>query len=931
MAGVTIDIPGVGNVEAKNAATESTLREILKVMQGVQKNTTGGPGAGAGAATAQGGGGGGGVMSSLQKSAAGAGKALAVAGKGLSGIGTIAGGLGKGLGMAAGAVTKVATGGIMVAKMFGQVAESSANLVQDLSNVGDSLTAAAGTLRNIPIVGGILSTVLGAVAAAAEKSATAYKAAAASGASFGGSMQSFSRSASEAGMTMEQFGQLIGKNGEGMLAFGSTTEEGAKRFSQVSKALRSTSSELYALGFGTAEINQGLASYGKLMRMQGLQGTQTNSQLAAGAKSYLKEMDLLAKATGQERAQVEDRMARMAQDAQFQASMAGLNKDVRDSFLAVTTGLPKGLDDFAKDIMATGTATTEENQKLMAMMPQSAAMLQQMNAKMQRGEAVTLAERQALNNMMKKEGGQNLKNIKQAGAASAELSGTVNRLAATQEINTNGLVDANNAQKDAAAATDGQLKTIEESKAKLAEFSNTFTQFLASSGLLDLLMGAFKALATFTTNVVLPVFQVVAGVLQKVWFGFETLLKPINDSLKPALESLGGSVKFIDSILNATFSILNGLVRGGILAFEGLFNGVMGLIQPIQDLYTAVFGASNSVTGFSELLIDVGSTIGGIFEFLGAVLKDVIGVVISVVGYFKDLINKSEFLSGVFRAVGNAFEEVRRIMSPAGWQLIKEKVGDFFMSTISDTFGNLNDWFGELIDNILFMIPDALGGLSKEEKKKRDEEREERKKLREEEAATRKVRIAEAEKAVNADSEKRKEKADEHKKQLKEDNKKFAEKSALEQKGIDDKKEKQREEERLNKNYQDPIQLLKDEAKQQKSNLIPVSPEDKKTQTASAQRAEGARKTMETEAEKQKRLEAEAAKQSEEERRQKETGKGTGAPGQKAPTTQESAETLLASLNSKMDKLISLNIRITETADRQLTVQQGLTGDLFRV
>ena len=44
MAGVTIDIPGIGNVEAKNAATEATLREILKAMQGVQKNTAGGGG-----------------------------------------------------------------------------------------------------------------------------------------------------------------------------------------------------------------------------------------------------------------------------------------------------------------------------------------------------------------------------------------------------------------------------------------------------------------------------------------------------------------------------------------------------------------------------------------------------------------------------------------------------------------------------------------------------------------------------------------------------------------------------------------------------------------------------------------------------------------------------------------------------------------------
>ena len=46
MASVFIDIPGVGNVEAKNAATEATLKEILKVMQGVQRNTKGKGGSG---------------------------------------------------------------------------------------------------------------------------------------------------------------------------------------------------------------------------------------------------------------------------------------------------------------------------------------------------------------------------------------------------------------------------------------------------------------------------------------------------------------------------------------------------------------------------------------------------------------------------------------------------------------------------------------------------------------------------------------------------------------------------------------------------------------------------------------------------------------------------------------------------------------------
>lgn len=928
MAGVTIDIPGVGNVEAKNAATEATLREILKALKG---GALGGGGAGGGGGAAAGPSiGGGGVMSGLQKSASSAGKAIGTLGKGLTGIGSmLTTGLGKGLGMATGALLKIPGAAMSVWQIFGKLATRAADLIQDLANVGDSLTAAAGALRNIPIVGGVLSSVLGAVAAAVEKSAASYKTAAASGASFGGSMNAFSRSASEAGMTMDDFGKLVGKNGEAMLAFGTTTEEGAKRFSQVSKALRSTSSELYALGFGTAEINQGLASYGKLMRSQGLQGTQTNKQLADGAKSYLKEIDLLAKATGQERAQVEDRMAKMAQDAQFQASMAGLQKDVRDSFLAVTTGLPKGLDDFAKDIMATGTATTEENQKLMAMMPQSAAMLQRMNAKMQRGEAVTLEERNALNNMMKREGAQNLKNIKQAGAASQELGGTVNRLAATQEINTSGLVDANNAQKDAAKGTDGMLKSAEEAKAKLAEFSNSFQMALANSGLLDLLMKAFSALANFTMQYVVPAFKIVAGILEKVWFGLEMLVKPISETLSNAFKNLGGTLGFIDSILNATFTILNGTVRGLMLAFEGLWNGVTGLLTPLKELWTAIFGTKTAATDFADILIDIGSFIGGAFELLGAVLKDVIGVAISVVNWFKDIVGKSELLSSIFRQVGAVFDAVRRLMSPAGWELIKASVKDFFMTNISDLFGNLSDWFGNLIDTILNIIPNALGGISDEEKKKRDEAREERKRAREEAARARKTEIQDAEKAVEADIKQRKEKADSHKSEMREDSRKFAERSALQQKGIDTAKEQQRQQEDVNKNYRDPIQLLKDQAKQQKSNLIPATPT---TATGvPVTQAEQTRAAMESDAEKKRADEAKRQAAEAERRKQEQEGKrGPGQPGTRQPATQESAETLLANLNTKMDKLISLNIKITETADRQLTVQQSLTGDLFR-
>jgi hypothetical protein len=223
---VFIDIPGIGNIEAKNAASEATLREILKAMKGVQKNTAGGAGGGGGASAGGGSG------------AAGASNMLSSMGKG---AGTAA----KALGKMAGAVG-VAVGAIV------SLSEGAVKTIKAIADVGDSVESAANVFSSLPILG----TLFGAVAAASQKVNDSYLAAASGGASFAGSMQQFSASATAAGMTMEKYGQFVSQNGTAMLGLGSTVEEGAKRFSQVSKGLRAVSGDLYALGFSTQEIEK---------------------------------------------------------------------------------------------------------------------------------------------------------------------------------------------------------------------------------------------------------------------------------------------------------------------------------------------------------------------------------------------------------------------------------------------------------------------------------------------------------------------------------------------------------------------------------------------------------------------------------------------------------------------------------------------------
>ena len=128
-------------------------------------------------------------------------------------------------------------------------------------------------------------------------------------------------------------------------------------------------------------------------------------------------------------------------------------------------------------------------------------------------------------------------------------------------------------------------------------------------------------------------------------------------------------------------------------------------------------------------------------------------------------------------------------------------------------------------------------------------------------------------------------------------------------------------------NLEDPTQMLLGYAKQQKSAFI------KEPEKPAAESAEGARREVVNQAEtKKKEAEAkEAARKKEEEDRARGNQNNPAGPQnpRQAPATQESAETLLASLNTKMDQLIKINKGVHEVNEKQLSVQQSFSGDVY--
>lgn len=637
---VTIDIPGVGNVEAKNAASEATLQAILRAMQGVQRNIRGGGGGGGGSS---GGGGGSGAAAASSSVTSASAK------------------LGQSLGFAARSLVNFSNGVVGV--------------IDRLSGLGDSVQGAAAVFSNIPIVG----TVFMAVAKAVENTTEAFQAASQSGATFGGSINAFAGAASSAGMTLKDFAQLIGQNGESLRLLGGNTEAGGKRFASLARDLRATGKDLYSLGFSTTEVNQGLANYTKLTMQGGRNTNMTNAELVQGSKKYLKEIDLLAKVTGQTRKEQEDAQQKIANEAQFQAAMAGMDRGVRESFLGTISGLPKGLQDVARDIMLTGSATTEESQRFMSMMPNSAAMLASFEQKRARGEEISMDERNRLNNLLAEEGKAAQIQYADIGRYSAEFAKQTNMIYDAAGIQKDALLSGAKAQDASIKSTDGQAAALEAMKQSIAEISNAFQMTLANSG--AVLKGMMELLQMFVgviTKYVIPIFQeyLVPAVI------FAT--KVITDLIIPAfvfmVEHLIAATKMVMTYLTPAFTFLGQMIREYVIP---TFLHVRNFIQ--DNLIPVLAGIGTVIAYFliPKMLSMVAQFIAtGISVALS--FLPVTAAVVILVAIFKALRDSGFDFKMVMDILGDTYDMIIDKMKSFSleyidiWLAIAEKIAKFF-------------------------------------------------------------------------------------------------------------------------------------------------------------------------------------------------------------------------------------------------------------
>lgn len=166
---------------------------------------------------------------------------------------------------------------------------------------------------------------------------------------------------------MENFAKALAANSQGIASFGSGMSQGAERFKEVAAGLTSgrTAERFLALGIGVDAVTTSAAQFVAMQTRNGGMLNRTNSDVIKTTREYIEQIDLLARMTGNTRAQQEEEAKKSQANARFRAVQAELNaqglnnQSIQLQLLADSLGGDVG--DAVRDISAFGVSTTKQS------------------------------------------------------------------------------------------------------------------------------------------------------------------------------------------------------------------------------------------------------------------------------------------------------------------------------------------------------------------------------------------------------------------------------------------------------------------------------------------------------------------------------------------------------------------------------------------
>ena len=491
--------------------------------------------------------------------------------------------------------------------LFGQVAQAagavtsalkttSSLLANNNSSLASWTAGLSGAMKGFPLVGPIIGTfgeTLAKGIAILENWNSTLKNLSESGASFNNNILEMRAAAAMTRMDLEQFAALVKENSAGFAALGGTVTSGAKVFSKMSNEMMrpgGLGQQLLEMGMSVESINAGFAKY-LSTTMKGTKVTEADTQkMTALYSDYATTLDRIAKLQGEEKNALEAKAQAIKNDAMFQVKMAGADAETRakmDKMILQAGELygPKGQQALKEYFLTGGTVITKESKMLASLFPEMTRGFQQgikgakdANMKMPEYEA-ELRERRATERVA---AGKAIKAAEGSlSAAAAGMGGTSAEMLSAVADTAKGLTtygvgidkltrDQILAREDAAVKEQKQRNTVTKSldafnigirdiaSKLMTGFLNFFDRFVTGLNIsadsitatfakisanidpaLDMLESGFYILADFIEDNILPLFNTMGSIVSLAIEGWKLLLPVIDattDVFKPIID-----------------------------------------------------------------------------------------------------------------------------------------------------------------------------------------------------------------------------------------------------------------------------------------------------------------------------------------------------------------------------------------------------------
>lgn len=639
MAEVKIEIPNIGEVIAENAASESTLREILKAMDADAAERLENE-----------------EIKKTNKNIKTMGKNTEVAGEQAKSFGEKLSGI---------------TGGILnlFTSVIGTAIGSVTGLTTELIAGGNQLSSFT---QYLPIPG------LQMMSGLLDNQVDQFRELSQTGASFGNNMFEITRIAGNAAIPQQEFANLLTTQSESLRLFGNSVNDGARNFASMSKEMRQggLGPRLMEMGFSTQELNENFIAYSEMMQVSGRRSRMSNQELIQGAQEYSLELDKISKLTGKSRKQLEEEMKQKNLDIRRQMAINKYGEEfglrlqqaseaspaLEAALLDMSDGIAN--DPLTRQLMANNEAFAAEAQNIQNM---SAT---QMNNFIRR----VADDGMRFANTLDEAGVQATVG---AGNATGEMLNMVGQIQRTRESAEGTIEDEQNKRDDATAAMATLAETINDIRGKLQvelldsqifqDIKNGITEFIPS---LDEAKEMYDQASAYFKDNILPT-------LNETWNWLKTdgleMAKTVFTELQGMWNEYFPQIKqFVMDLFNDPGKVWEDTI-----------------LPLIKDGLSNIFGDFDWVAFGATLLL--GLTALNPFGALATTL------IAGIVGYF-GWDNIKEFFVEKYTALKDMFQESIDDAIVG----VKQWFGDLWDGLFAGDFDvDIGGWIGQKVDGIM--------------------------------------------------------------------------------------------------------------------------------------------------------------------------------------------------------------------------------------